>query len=64
MRNIFELTKSQQRIVILVVTLLVAIAFARHALRLNAQPLLKTSEPEATHSTQDQEKQSPNDSRD
>jgi len=30
MRNIFELTKREQRIVILIVTVLVVIAFARH----------------------------------
>jgi len=64
MRNLFELTKSQQRIVIFVVTLLVAIAFVRHALRINAQPLLKTSAPATTHSTPNQDKKSPNDSRD
>jgi len=30
MRNIFELTKLEQRVVIAIVTLLVVIAFARH----------------------------------
>jgi len=30
MRNIFELTKSEQRIVITIATALVAIAFAKH----------------------------------
>jgi hypothetical protein len=30
MRNIFELTKREQRIVIVIVTLLVAFAFAKH----------------------------------
>ena len=30
MRNIFELTKREQRVVIIIVTLLVAFAFAKH----------------------------------
>lgn len=31
MRNIFELTKAEQRVVIVIMMLLVAIAFAKHA---------------------------------
>jgi hypothetical protein len=49
MRNIFELTKSEQRVVIVIVTLLVAIAFARHAWQTKSSPAT-TSPPEATAS--------------
>jgi hypothetical protein len=38
MRNIFELTKHEQRIVILVVTLLVAIVFVKHLWQSKWQP--------------------------
>jgi hypothetical protein len=48
MRNIFELTKREQRAVIVIVTLLVAIAFARHAWQNKSAPPVKTSAPEAT----------------
>jgi hypothetical protein len=57
MRNIFELTKSQQRIVIAIVTILVAIAFARHLWQTKPKPALKTSFPVAmppTHSEEDE----------
>jgi hypothetical protein len=38
MRNIFELTKREQRIVIVIVTLLVAFAFAKHLWQKATQP--------------------------
>jgi hypothetical protein len=38
MRNIFELTKHERRIVILVVTLLVAIALVKHLWQSKSQP--------------------------
>jgi predicted metal-binding membrane protein len=39
MRNIFELTKREQRIVILMVVILVALAFAKHFWQTNSQPV-------------------------
>jgi hypothetical protein len=40
MRNIFQLTKPEQRIVIVIVMLLVVIAFAKHAWQTrSAQPI-------------------------
>jgi len=50
MRNIFELTKREQRIVIVIVTLLVAIAFAKHfrQTKLQPAPTTPTSTPEVT----------------
>ena len=38
MRNIFELTKPEQRIVILIVTFLVTIAFVKHHWQSKSQP--------------------------
>jgi predicted metal-binding membrane protein len=38
MRNIFDLTKREQRIVILIVVALVALAFAKHLLENKPQP--------------------------
>lgn len=40
MRNIFELSKREQRVVIVIVTALVAIAFAKHHWEKRSQPLL------------------------
>ena len=40
MRNIFELSKREQRVVIVIVTALVAIAFAKHHLEKKSQSLL------------------------
>jgi hypothetical protein len=45
MRNIFELTKHEQRIVILVVTLLVAMAFVKHLWQSKSQPSSKRLKP-------------------
>ncbi|HUE41528.1 MAG TPA: hypothetical protein VMO75_06345 [Chthoniobacterales bacterium] len=50
MRNIFELTKSEQRIVIAIVTILVAIAFGKHAWQSKSRPPLKISTPTETPS--------------
>ena len=47
MRNIFELTKLEQRVVIAIVTVLVAIAFAKHAWQTKPAPV-KPAVPEAT----------------
>ena len=51
MRNIFELTKSEQRIVILIVTLLAAIALAKHAWQKTspAKPNISPLEATASH---------------
>ena len=40
MRNIFELSKREQRVVIVIVTALIAIAFAKHHWEKRSQPLL------------------------
>ena len=45
MRNIFELTKREQRIVIVIVALLVAIAFAKHFWQTKSQPVPARSKP-------------------
>jgi hypothetical protein len=39
MRNILELTKREQRVVIVIVTLLVAFAFAKHWWQTKSQPV-------------------------
>jgi predicted metal-binding membrane protein len=39
MRNIFELTKREQRIVILMVVILVALAFVKHLWQTKSQPV-------------------------
>jgi len=43
MRNIFDLTKREQRLVILIVVTLVAFAFAKHLLEKKVNPLPATS---------------------
>lgn len=42
MRNIFELTKREQRIVIAIVAALVAFAFAKHLLQKHPDPVPST----------------------
>jgi hypothetical protein len=64
MRNIFQLTKRQQRIVIVIVTLLVAIAFGRHAWESKSRPSLKTSTPAATLPAHQEENESSDNGRD
>jgi len=64
MRNIFELTKREQRTVIVIVTLLVVIAFAKHAWQTRSQTPVKTSTPEATAPPHHEAEQSSDDSRD
>jgi len=64
MRNIFELTKREQRIVIVIVTALAAIAFAKHAWQSKSPRPIKTSVPETTASPRHEENESPDDSRD
>jgi predicted metal-binding membrane protein len=64
MRNIFELTKRERRVVIVIVTLLVAIAFAKHAWQNKSSPPVKTSAPEATAPSRHEENESSDDSRD
>jgi hypothetical protein len=39
MKNIFDLTKREQRLVIVIVVALVAVAFAKHSLEKKSQPL-------------------------
>jgi hypothetical protein len=63
MRNIFELTKSEQRIVIAIVTILVAIAFGKHAWQSKSRPSLKTSTPTATAPEHHEENESSDDGR-
>lgn len=63
MRNIFELTKREQQAVIVIVTLLVAIAFAKHAWQNKSAPSVKTSAPEATAPPHHEENESSDDSR-
>jgi hypothetical protein len=43
MRNIFELTKREQRIVIAIVAALVAFAFAKHLLQKHPDPVPSTT---------------------
>jgi hypothetical protein len=51
MRNVFELTRQEQRVVILIVALLVSVAFARHVWQGKSSPLTGTkSLPVATPS--------------
>lgn len=64
MRNIFELTKREQRVVIVIVTLLVVIAFARHAWQTKSHEPLKTSVPKATAPPHHEEGESSDDSGD
>jgi hypothetical protein len=39
MKNIFELTRSEQRVVIFIVVILVAVAFTQHFLESRSRPL-------------------------
>jgi hypothetical protein len=39
MKNIFDLTKREQRLVIVIVVALVVVAFAKHSLERKSQPL-------------------------
>src|SRR5207302_11384040 len=50
MKSIFELTKREQRIVIVIVAALVAIAFAKHLLENRSRPLPAESTPTPTSS--------------
>ena len=62
MRNIFELTKPEQRVAILIVTLLVTIAFAKHAWQARSSPV-KTPTTEATLSPRQKPEESSGKSR-
>jgi hypothetical protein len=65
MRNVFELTKREQRVVIVIVTLLVAIAFAKHAWQSKGRPTPeKPSIPAATPLTHHESEDSADDSGD
>jgi predicted metal-binding membrane protein len=48
MANIFELTKREQRVVILIVTMLVVIALAKHLWQSKSQAATTTSQPSPT----------------
>jgi predicted metal-binding membrane protein len=48
MKNIFDLTKREQRIVIVIVAALVAVAFAKHLLENRSRPLPGGSTPTPT----------------
>jgi hypothetical protein len=74
MRNIFELTKREQRIVIVIIVALVAFAFGKHYLRTKSRPLRErvssakeateakpTSSPIASPTTRPQDEQSDED---
>jgi len=50
MKSILELTKREQRIVIVIVAALVAIAFAKHLLENRSRPLPAESAPTPTSS--------------
>jgi predicted metal-binding membrane protein len=66
MRNIFELTKREQRIVVVIVMVLVAFAFAKHFWQRTTQPAwtkLKPA-PAATSATDHNEDESTNGSGD
>jgi hypothetical protein len=65
-RNIFDLTKREQRLVIVIVTALVAFAFAKHLSDKRAQPLPanSTSTPASSPTLHaEEEKPEPDDSR-
>jgi hypothetical protein len=66
MKNIFDLTKREQRVVIVIVLALVAVAFAKHFWRNKAQPRPPTSFPPPASSPTihaEEEKLKPDDSR-
>ena len=63
MRNIFELTKREQRVVIIIVMLLVAIAFAKHAWQHKSESPIKPSVPDTTPVPHHEEDESFDDSR-
>ena len=59
MRNLFNITRAEQRVVIFIVIVLVAIAFTQHFLETRSRPSAtrSTSTPTATpaiHSSEDQ----------
>ena len=66
MKNIFDLTKREQRIVIVIMVALVAFAFAKHLFENKARPVpaKSTSTPTASPTIHAEEEQSdPGDSR-
>ena len=63
MRNIFQLTNREQRIIIVIVTLLVAIAFGKHALQSKSRPPLKVPTSTQTPAARHEENESPDDRR-
>jgi hypothetical protein len=56
MKNIFDLTKREQRLVIVIVVALVAIAFAKHSLEKKSQSL-PTSTPASSPTIHTEEEQ-------
>jgi cell division protein FtsL len=56
MKNIFDLTKREKRLVIVIVVALVAVAFAKHSLEKKSQ-LLPTSTPASSPTIQTEEEQ-------
>jgi len=62
-KNIFDLTKREQRLVIIIVAALVAVAFAKHLLENKSQPPhpRSTSTPAASPATQPEEERSESD---
>jgi hypothetical protein len=65
MRNIFELTKGEQRVVIFVVVVLFATAFTQHFLQTKSQPprIRSTSSPTASPTIRPETKSDADDSR-
>jgi hypothetical protein len=65
MRNIFELSKREQRVVIFIVVLLVAAAFTQHFLQAKAQPprTRSTSSPTAAPAVRPKTESDADDSR-
>jgi predicted metal-binding membrane protein len=57
MKSIFELTKREQRIVIVIVAALVAIAFAKHLLENRSRPLPAESTPTSSPTVHTEEEQ-------
>jgi hypothetical protein len=65
MRNIFELSKREQRVVIFIVVVLVAAAFTQHFLQTKAQPprTRSTSSPTAAPAVRSETESDADDSR-
>jgi predicted metal-binding membrane protein len=65
MRNIFELMKREQRIVIVIIVALVAFAFAKHLWQAKSQsvPAAATSTPAASQTTPEKEEAESDDQR-